>query len=498
MKGDRQKQVDGEELDATVEPLLRAARIPGAAVAIVSGGRLILAKGYGRRDMKANLPMTADTCYPIGSTTKAITATLIGMMVDEGRLAWDAPVQTYLPWFRLYDCNISAQVTLRDLLAMRTGLPRHEWTWIGDSIGRASLVERLKHLEPTAGFRERFQYSNLTSAAAGHIAEVVSGRSWEDLVQQRILTPLGMDRTGFARPTAGRFNLSYHEGGIRELQVNQPHSIEVLGPAGGSINSTVEDMARWMSFNLGSGTWQGRKLIESQTLAEVQAPLIAARGDATCPTPGAAYAMCWFVDHYNGRPRTSHVGYIHDVSSAVMLFPEDGMGIVCFTNFGAARLARVIGQYALDWVMGFKPEQTVEEQLLQYEAKIAATRESIASVPRARETTPSHPLDDYAGTYEDPGYGKITIRRDGRELQLCRGELILPLRHWHYDGWVAANAESFPLEVFPLDERHAFDGGSRILFDSNADGEIAAVSIRLEPAVAAIRFEKLSRRPVVQ
>ena len=329
---------------------------------------------------------------------------------------------------------------------------------------------------------------------AGHVAEFVTGQRWEDLVQRRILTPLGMDSTAFARPAASRATLSYHENSARELLLNKPLAVEVLAPAGGSIYSTVEDMARWMLFNLSAGNALGNALVKSQTLAEILAPQIAGGSDSTCPTPGSAYAMGWFVDSYNGRLRVSHTGYLHDVNSEVMLFPQDDIGIACFTNFGGPRLARVVGQYAFDLIKDFKPERTVEAHLAQYETNIADTRARIAATPRVERTAPSHALDDYAGAYQHPGYGKIQIHRTGQELVFQRGNLSLPLQHWHDDLWIAASSETVPVEMFPIHERHAFDRASHLAFDTDADGAIAAVSLRLEPAVAAIRFARQPTR----
>jgi CubicO group peptidase (beta-lactamase class C family) len=190
-------------LDALIEPMLQAARIPGAAIAIVAGGETGFSRGYGYRDLAAKLPMTSRTLYPIGSTTKAINATVLGMLVDEGLLAWDAPVQNYLPQLRMRDAAVSAQVTLRDLIVMRTGLPRHDWVWTENSVRRAELAERLRHLESSAGFRERFQYNNMTVTIAGHVAELVTGQSWNDLVRQHLLEPLDMNVTRFTLPSDG-------------------------------------------------------------------------------------------------------------------------------------------------------------------------------------------------------------------------------------------------------------------------------------------------------
>jgi CubicO group peptidase (beta-lactamase class C family) len=474
-----------DRLDAMIERVLQLGRIPGAAIAIATATGIVFAKGYGWRDRESRLPVTTDTVYPIASTSKALNATLIGMLVDDGILKWDKPVLDSLPGFRLGGPVVSAEVTLRDLLSLRTGLPRHDWVWIEQPISRAELVGRLAYLELSAGFRERFQYNNLSATTAGHVAEVVMGQRWEDMVQQRILTPLGMSHTGFTRPAVGDSTESYHENAERVIARTRRLATEVTAPSGGSIHSTVNDMARWISFNLSGGRAEAGQLIRRETLAELQSPHVAARGDASCPTPNAAYGMGWYIDSYNSRLRVMHGGYVHDVHSDVMLFPEQGFGLVTFTNFGFPTMARVINEHASDLILGTEPRHSAEEKLAEYERKIEENRRRKASVSRVANTSPSHGVADYAGLYVHPAYGEIEIMCRDTELTFKRNNLLLPLEHWHYDAWVAQDTGDFHLHV-----PHAFDRASRMLFDTNADGAIDGVSIRLEPAVAPIRFTR--------
>jgi CubicO group peptidase (beta-lactamase class C family) len=451
----------------------------------VSGDQTVFARGYGHRELERHNPVTPETVYPIASTSKAFNATLLGLLIDDGQLEWDAPVQRYLPGFRLRDPLISGLVTTRDLVAMRTGLPRHDFTWTRTTITRAELVSGLRHLELSAGFREKFQYNNLTATAAGHVAEAITGKTWESLIQERILGPLQMTNTSFSNPAGGNVTLSYHENSRRELVLNRRFPTEVIAPAGGSIHSNVLDMARWMSFNLSSGEVQGRPLIQPQTLAELQSPQIPARSDPSCPSPNACYALGWFVDTYRGSARVCHGGYIHDVGTEVSLYPEEGIGIVTFVNFGSVGLTRILTQHAFDLIKGFELAKTAEDKRIDYEKKVEETRQRNASAQRVENTSPSHPLSNYEGEYREPAYGRIAIHRTEQGLAFQRGDLILPLEHWHYDSWVARESDLF-LIIIP----HAFDRTSRFLFETNADGKIAAVSIRLEPTVAPIRFVK--------
>jgi CubicO group peptidase (beta-lactamase class C family) len=472
-------------LDAIIEPLLQAARIPGIAVAVVAGEETVLARGYGYRDLATRLPLASNTVYPIGSTTKAITATLLGLLADEGRISWDAPVRTYLPRFGLQDARSSLSVTLRDLLTMRTGLPRHDFLWRENRISRAELMERLAHLPLSASLRERFQYSNLTFTLAGHIAEVVAGRTWEELVRAKLLQPLDMNSTAFERPTTGNVTLSYHESSRRELASCCRLDAETIAPAGGSIYSTVEDMACWIAFNLNGGALAGRRLISQRTLEEIQSPWTIARDDPGAPSPGAAYALGWYVDTYNGCTRISHTGLLHDVQSCISLFPRDGLGIVSFSNFASSRVAPLVNQYAFDLIKGFTPLQTFEERLAQYEADVEIHRRRNAAVPRVENTSPSHPLPDYRGHYVHEGYGQVEIVLESGQLSFVRNNLALPLEHWHYDSWVVAENEHFEIH-----RPHVFERNNRVRFETNVDGKIDAFSMQVEPAVGPARFSK--------
>jgi CubicO group peptidase (beta-lactamase class C family) len=473
-------------LDAIVSGMLRAARVPGAAVAIVLGDELLFAKGYGYRDCAAKLPMTADTLYPIASTSKAINATLLGMLVDARLLAWDVPVQNYWPQFQLWDPMVSAQVTLRDLIVMRTGLPRHDWVWLDSPEDRAALLARLRYLKTSSGFRERYQYNNLSVTAAGHVAEIATGRSWESLVRERILEPLRMQLSGFAGDFAGAgVTQSYHERVDRQLVMSRLLRTQVTAPSGGALYSTVADMARWVAFNLCGGLAQGRQLIEPQTLAEIQSPQIGVGAEFGGLMRSAAYGMGWFVDTYNGSVRLSHGGYLHDVQSEVTLLPRQRVGVVSFINFGPPSIAGVINEHACDLVLGRKPVRRVEEKLALYEQTVAETLARSASVNRVADTRPSHALRDYAGRYVHPGYGSMEIEVDRQELVLRRHSLVMELQHWHYDAWIVRDADPFTIHA-----PHPFHRYSRLAFETNCDGDIVALSLGFEPAVAAIRFEK--------
>jgi CubicO group peptidase (beta-lactamase class C family) len=475
------------ELDRTINRILAAGRIPGGAVAVAAEGRLIYKRGFGYRDVNARLPVTTDTVYPVASTTKAINATMLAMLVEEGLLDWDAPVQRYLPTFKLSDSAISNRVTVRDLITMRTGLPRHDWVWSGARLDRAALAKRLAHLALSADLRQRFQYNNLTVTLAGHLAELVTGESWEELIHKRILTPLGMKRTTFSRPR-GNVTSSYHENLSRRLIPTRRRVTLSVAPAGGAIHSTVEDMARWVSLNLERGRVGQKRLLGERMVEHVHSPqiVIGERPLADMPANGT-YALGWVVDAYNGQRRVSHGGYLHDVHSSVMLFPDAGLGLVSFTNFGCPTLSDLINEHVIDCLLGRSPSRDVADKLQQYEKRIEETSRRIASLERARNAPPSRPTRAHVGVYRNPGYGDLRIEQYGNALAMVRFDLRLPLRHWHYDVWAFKDNDIRRLHL-----SHAFDPASTIQFGSDARGHVTALTIRLDTEVDAIRFEKRS------
>jgi CubicO group peptidase (beta-lactamase class C family) len=473
------------EIDHFISDLLAVTHIPGAGIAVVSGGRQIFSHGYGCRDLDTQDGLTANTIFPIGSTTKAFNATLIGMLVDDAVLEWDRPVQNYVPGFRLRDVFASTQVTMRDLLTMRTGLPRHDWVWYENPMGRIELMKRMQYLDFSSGFRERFQYNNLTVTIAGAIAEIITGKTWNELINERILSPLSMITTTLAMPTNGEVTRSYHEDQSGDLVQSQRWAIDDVAPAGGSVYSTVGDMAKWIAFNMANGQANGVPLINADTLREIQAPQIAARTDPTCMSPNAAYAMGWFVDTYNGLRRISHSGSIFDVNSDVSLFPDSEIGVVSYVNTEPAAIARFINERVFDLVNGNRPASTLEEKLAVRRQSVGYIAAATGAMLRKSGTRASHELLDYCGAYHHLGYGTIEIKLQEGQLLVQRNRIRVPLAHWHYDVWVGTDTAEFA-----FGKPHPFDSASRLEFFSDIDGGVTRLQIRLEPNVPPISFTK--------
>src|SRR5215510_7238174 len=178
--------------------LLETWNAPGIGVGIVGKDKLVFAKGYGYRDYGKKLPFTPTTTQPIASNTKLFTAMAAGLLVEEGRLDWDKPIRQYVPGIKFYNDDLDRTVTIRDMLSHRTGITRHDAIWFKSDFTQKDLFERLKYLEPSEAPRSVFLYNNMMYAGAGYAIELLSGKTWEQFVRERILTPLGMSSTTFS------------------------------------------------------------------------------------------------------------------------------------------------------------------------------------------------------------------------------------------------------------------------------------------------------------
>jgi CubicO group peptidase (beta-lactamase class C family) len=459
--------------------------VPGLAIAIVKDGRVVLAKGYGLRHVGKNLPVTPDTIFAIGSSTKAFTTMAMGMLVEEGRLDWDEPVTTYLPRFRLKDEVAGRRMTPRDLVTHRSGLPRHDLVWYNATLSRQDLVDRLPYLEPNKDFRETFQYQNLMYLTAGHLTATVAGMSWEEVLRTRILDPIGMRGANFA-VTASQKSQDFATPYTleRKAAIDVPFRvIDTMGPAG-SINASVNDMAKWVQLNL-SGTIDGKRIVPARQLAELHRPQMVIQTfpglfeDAEIQQP--SYGLGWFIESYRGRKRVHHGGNIDGFSAMVSLMPADGLGLVVLTNLNGTPLPTIVARHATDRMLRLEPIDWNGRALKRREVSETANEMAKKSAGDERKTgtTPAHALDEYVGEYEHPAYGVVAIAREGAGLTARFHDIPIRLNHWHYETF-RGDVEDKSLSEIKLFFQFFTDG----------QGEVDRLTVPFEPQVEPIPFRK--------
>lgn len=437
--------------------------------------------------MKASLPVTPDTRFGIGSTTKSFTVALLAMLAAQGRLDWDKPLSEYLPDFRLYDDYASGHVTARDLVTHRTGLPRHEPAWFNADFSRAEMVRRLRYLEPNKGLREGFQYNNLMLATAGYLAERLSGNTWEDSVRSRIFEPLGMKNSDFfaeGRPRGTDFSRPYQEDDHGQVQEISFPNLGMVGPAG-SISSTANDMAKYVLMYLSRGKSGDKQIIPEKQVDEMLTPQMAVPPGTTFPEIGFTnYGLGLRITPYRGHKLIHHAGAVDGFTEFMSFMPDDHIGIVVFTNLSGTYLPWILTYHIYDRMLGLKPaDWDARFRTLRDKAQEKAKREERKKRDvQKRDTKSSHPLENYVGDFENPGYGALKIQLSGNGLRLIFHGIGWDLKHYHYDV--------FEIPANNLEQREGDPVGTRLMFHSNWDGDIDSVSAPLEPEVKDIVFKK--------
>ncbi|MGQ0648389.1 MAG: serine hydrolase [Gemmatimonadaceae bacterium] len=433
-------------LDAYVDKVMKDWKVPGIAIAVVKDDSVVLAKGYGVLKVGEAAPVDANTIFAIGSSSKAFTAALAALAVDDGKMRWDDPVSKYLPGFQLYDTYASRDLTIRDALSHRSGLARGDLMWYVAGFPRDEILRRVRYLEPTWGFRGRFGYQNIMFLAAGEATARVQGASWDDQIRTRLFAPLGMTSSSTSvTALAGKPNVaSPHAEQDSALLVIPWKNIDNIAPAG-SINSSVNDMTRWLRFQLGRGKIAGKQLVSEGNHGEMwgaNTHIRLAGLETRFLAPGAnlaAYGMGWFLQDFNGRLAVHHGGNIDGFSAMVAMLPDEKLGVVVLTNKDGTPAPVTLFPYVFDLYTRDAPRDWSAEyrKLLGGAAAAAAAAESALVKARVAGTSPSLSLDTYAGIYSDSMYGDITVSKVGDRLRLVFGIMNGTLEHWHYDSFRA-------------------------------------------------------------
>jgi CubicO group peptidase (beta-lactamase class C family) len=446
---DRQAPPD---LDTWVQRTMTAFEVPGLSLAIVKDGQVVVVKGYGVRKLGDPARVDARTLFGIASNTKVFTATALGILVDEGKIRWDAPVIDYVPWFQMSDPFVTREMTVRDLLVHRSGLGLGAgdllW-WPASTYNRREIAQRLRYIPLATSFRSAYAYDNVLYLVAGEVIEAVSGQSWEDFVQSRILAKVGMTSSNVRHSdaTKGGNVATPHapvDGKVRPIAAFDSDN---TNPAGG-INSSAEDMAKWLLVQLAEGQLaDGSPLVAPATARELGTLVTPIPIDQGAPELRAlrpnfqGYGLGLGVRDYRGRKLLTHTGGLPGYVSKVAMIPEARLGVAILTNQEStaafeAIASRVLDTYlgapAVDWIAAW---QAIAKRSRAANAAAAPTVNG-----RAAGSKPSLPLDRYAGEYRDPWYGDMTIAPAGAGLTIRfeRTPLLSgALEHWQHDTFVA-------------------------------------------------------------
>ena len=475
-------------LDGYVQQAMHDWHVPGLSIAIVKDAKVVLARGYGVRELGKPGKVDADTLFDIGSNSKAFTVAALGTLVSAGKLEWNTPVVDELKDFKLESPYVTQNATLRDLLTHRTGYCDPGAAWYTSDA--SDIVRRMRFQKPEYGFRTTFCYNNVQYLAASRFIPAITGRSWNDYVAAHLFEPLGMTRSASTEAgVAAASDVAAPHGMVDDkpavIHRYWPHNMDVFAAVGG-IWSSANDMGRWLQMLLADGQYDGRTVLDRKVVDAMMTPQMLIESgtgigdEIRAWMPGGSfytYGMGLFVQDDHGHKIVWHAGDIDGMASAVVLVPEAHLGIAVMENMDHAEARFAIVAHVLQTMLDL-PRHDADPALLaaarKDEAEGAAMDKKLAAT-RVPGSKPSLPLDDYAGNYADKldGEARVSLEHGHLVLRLGNPDFTGDLEPWHDD-------------TFHVTWRYKFYGDDYATFDVDALRRPA----RLTLAGMSLHFEK--------
>ena len=485
--------------DARVEALRQQAGVPGMAIAIVEDGKTTLARGYGVRQLGAAPAVDADTLFPIGSASKAITVAALATLVDAGKIGWDDHVIDHLPGFQMYDPWVTREMTIRDLLVHRSGIGYGTGDLLfvpRSNVSRAEMVRRLRFLKPATSFRTTFAYSNLMYVVAGQLIETVSGERWEDYVRKHVLLPAGMQASttdnerNFATEDRAyphaRMNGGLRGAGDQERLDERDDLGRNAAPAGG-IASSANDLARWLQVQLGAGVAaDGRRVFSAVSHTQMWNPVMPMPISPMPPelkplqSRFSSYALGWDVVDYRGVRVIWHGGAVFGFKTAVVMLPEKKVGFAITINSEDGAIIRGLMYELMDHYLGFPAGDWPAKYQAFNKHQVAQGLDMLKSAQGSpAKVGPSLAPAALAGTYNDPWYGDIEIAATAAGLNIdfkSTPRMGGKLEHWQYDTYVT-RFEDKTIEP------------AYVTFALDQDGKVARVTMKTVSPIADFSWD---------
>ncbi|MEN9512646.1 MAG: hypothetical protein RJB16_406 [Bacteroidota bacterium] len=428
--------ISAKQIDSLTALVLKTFNVPGIAVGVVKNGKLIHAKGYGVSNLNTGKKVDENTLFGVASNSKAMTAAVLGQLVDEGKIKWDDRVTDYIPEFKMYDPYVTDAFTIRDLLTHRSGLGLGAGDLMmfpdGSNFTKKDIIHNIRYLKPVSAFRTKYDYDNNLYIVAGEVAERVSGIKWEDLVEQKIMNPLGMQKSA-----ASLYRLKENSNAVRphapvngKLQVLDIDWSESANAAGG-IWSNVTDWSKWVIAQMNHGKYGAgldNKVFSSEVHEETWTPQTIIKTGTAAPynTHFAAYGLGWFLSDVKGYKQVTHTGGLAGMVTQVVMFPELQLGIIVFTNqqSGAAfnAISRTIQDSYLG-VIGYDWVKIMKDRVDKGEAEAKKIGEEVEKDMQAQLSKAGGQFNfqPYLGIYRDVWFGDIEISmKNGKAWMDCK------------------------------------------------------------------------------
>ena len=468
-------------LDSELEKVLKKLEEPGFAIAIVENDQILYSKGFGYRDYENKIKVDSNTLFAIGSATKSFTSSLLGVLREDEKLDFeDSPID-HINELRFYNSQMNDVISIRDMMSHRTGLPRHDASWyFFPTFSKDSLVSRVKHHKPFTSVRNQWWYNNFMFMLQGVIAERITNKTWSENIKEMIFDPLGMTRSNTSiAELENSENAAF--GYSQDFKKMDYYKIAGMGPAG-SINSSVNEMSKWLITWINKGEYKGRKILPPNYTEEAissQSVVVANLPDEDNPGLHLTnYGYGWFLSSYKGHYRVEHGGNIDGFSTSAAFYPSDKVGIIVLSNQNASNTPSIVRNIISDRMLDVKKtdwlkyhfDKLKEAELIQKELDKNEDSNKI------KGTNPSRSMNEYEGEYTNLGYGTFDISMKNDSLFMKIPNKTFWLSHHHYDTFLPYELKNGKVNL--EDESVIF-----ITFSADQLGEIKKLSTGLEPAI---------------
>lgn len=484
-----------KQIDELVEKTLTAFDVPGIAVAVVKDGKVIHSKGYGVRSLKTREKVDENTLFGIASNSKAFTASSLGILMDEGKLKWDDKVIDYIPEFRMYNAYVTEEFTIRDLLTHRSGLGLGAgdlmfWPDSSDFTMK-DIIYNLRFLKPVSGFRTKYDYDNLLYMVAGEVIERVSGKTYEEFVEERIMKPLQMDNSAgtWMRVKDKSNAIDAHASVNGKVQVI-PRDVFRFGNSAGGINSSVADMSKWVIMQMNGGKYGeglGKQIFSKTAQQEMWSPQTIIPANAAPPynTHFSSYGLGWFLSDVKGYKQVTHTGGLAGMVTQVTLLPELQLGIIVFTNQQIGAAFTAISNTIKDSYMDIPATDRVGIYSKRVKAGMMEADSITNSIWTAiaaeqKKNTAKVNYKSFAGTYHDSWFGDVVLREkngkfrfDAKRAPKLSGEVLFYKNNTFIVKW----------------DRRSFDADAYLYFQTDKDGKPSSIKMEAISPLTDFSFD---------
>lgn len=471
-KNNQDKISAANRFDAYIKNAMQLWKTPGLSVVVVKDNQLVFKKAYGVKDINTQAAFNTSTISICASTTKAMTAVCMGMLVDEGKVSWDDKVSDVYPELKLYDNYVNNELRVRDLFTHNAGLGNADWLWVFD-YSMDTIIHQMRYMQPAYSYHSSFIYQNLMYMVAGEVIHKISGKPWNEFITQRLFKPLGMNNTFATYKNASGYtdkittHYMFEDSVVKTIPFYDSKTVD----AAGGVWSCADDINKWVMFILDSTKINGTKLLKPETYAELFTPQSMVTKEEFYPTQKlthphwTTYGLGWFQEDYKGKAVQFHTGSLDGAVAIIGLIPDEHFGIYIFANMDHTEIRHALMYKAMDmWVLNDDKNDWSKDFYKLYvdAAQIVKKQDKEQLAKRIPNTKPSLDLKSYTGTFTNQLYGeaKIELKADSLVLQFPNNISVF-LSHWHYDTFMAKF-------------ERAWYGGDLLQFNLNTDGKVSS------------------------